>query len=274
MSKVVAKKQETSVSKETVSRSWGNDQNIDQSDISIARIFCLSANSKISQKDPKNYPAGSIVRSTDKKVLGDGDKGVAFIPFMTFKNWKIEVKRGNKFEHVRFEPHTPENAQRPWEYVDTETKEEYRANANLGFFCLLVDDIEDELAAIKEFEKTGDIDPDRAMLPVCITFNRSAYNIGKTLTTHFSKCQSFGVNPAVTTFELSTFLQSKDDNNWHSLDVKKVGKSAPEHVASCKKWFDIVAKASNVNLHDEDEKSDNEEVSDTTPVDPEYNNDF
>ena len=143
---VVVVKETKEVAVKQENQSWGTSA-IEASDIIIPRLFTLNSNSKMCVDNPKVYSAGSIIRSIDKKVI-EGD--IHFIPFMFVKKWKIEKKGKSRFEHVRFEPHTPQNAQRPWSWVEDGV--EMRANVTLDFFVLIKEDIEREAkeAVVKE----------------------------------------------------------------------------------------------------------------------------
>jgi hypothetical protein len=212
--------------------SWG-DQHVDASDIIVPRLYVVNGSSKLAKDQPQVYYAGSIVRSTDKKIITECE----FIPFRYTKKWKVEVKGKNKFEHVRFEPFTLENAQRPWEWVDE--GKEYRANICVEFFVLMKDDIEREKKAFEALEDGEYPDPDDVMLPTCIMFSRSTYNQGKLLLSHFAKAQSFKLNPAVSTFKLKTEQYANADDTWYGLAIEKSGKSDKTDILLAKKWYDM-----------------------------------
>lgn len=225
--------------------SWGN-QIVDASDIIVPRLYIINGTSKLAKEDPKTYLSGSIVRSTDKRILED----LQFVPFRYMKKWKIEVRGKSKFDHVRFEPFTPENATRPWEWVDK--GQEYRANITVEFFVLMKDDIEREKAAFSSLEDGEYPDPDDVLLPTCISFSRSTYQQGKLLLSHFAKAQSMKLNPAVSMFTLKPELYTNPENSWYGLAIEKVGKSQAEDILLAKKWYDMFDTA-NIVVDDSEE---------------------
>lgn len=267
MGNIVSKKQETkelAVTKEN-SQSWGDTQ-IDASDLIIPKLFTLNPMSKICKDDPKNYPPGSIIRSTDKKVLGDTEKKVSFIPFKHVKKWKIEQKVKSKFEFVSYEPFTHENANRPWQWVKDGV--EMRANLTLDFYVLLKEDIANEKKAL-EIIASGDIpDIDDAMFPTVISFNRTSYVAGKLLMNHFAKAEGFKLNPAVSSFYLKSVLKESEGNSWFALDVEKHEKSDAYEVEQATKWHNILKQAKSVNVDEVDE----EEKTESAPA--AFSNDF
>ena len=235
MTKKVVKKDKEELATQEHLQGWGAPAQADSSDLLIPKLFTLNPLSKLVQEQPKKFPAGCIIKSTTQKVVADQEKGVEFIPFYYEKRWKVERKGATKFEFARYEPFTPENATLPWEFQEDGV--EHRRNTTLDFFVLLVPEIKEGLKAEETLRKGGFVDPDEMLFPVCISFNRTSYNAGKLLATHFIKAGQFGLPPAAATFSLKSQLQQKDDNRWFSLDVTKAGKTSEDDVKRAFKWY-------------------------------------
>lgn len=258
---VLKKKPEVPQVSQQVAASWGG-QTVEGKDMVIPRLYALSSNSDLVVKFPDEYRGGDIIRSTDKKVLGNTKKGVEFICISYSKKWKIQRLVGNEYKFNSFEAYNEETAALPWEFMHNGIQ--FRRNEVVEFIVLLKSDIEKEKEAMLLLENEGIIpDVDSAMLPTCISFERTSYNSGRTLLTHFSKAEYFGMNPAVSMFSLTTLLQSKDNNNWFILNVEPSGKSDEYSIAKAGKWFKTMQTAK-TKIHDEVDGASKTDVT-TTP---------
>lgn len=232
--------------------SWGDDE-VEAKDIMIPKLFVLNPMSALCVEQPDEFRAGDIVRSTDKKVLGNTKEGVNFIPIADTKVWKISKSDGDKFKFVRFEPYTRANADLDWHWEEDGVS--WRRDATLNMFCLLPEDIEKERAAMKAFEEGGELpDPDDVVLPSCISFSRTSYASAKILRTHKAKCAQMKMNMAVKVFTLKSRMETKDDNKYFVLDVTAHGKTDREHLKDCKKWFTTIRETA-VKVDEEAEES-------------------
>ncbi len=259
----VAKKKETAiVAANSNTMAWSDEEEVEAKDILIPKLFVLNSNSAICVEDPDNYRAGDIIRSTDKKKLGNTKEGLDFVPVADTKVWKVSKKGDSRFEFVRFEAYNRNTADLPWSWE--ENGEEWRRDATVNMFCLLPADILKEQKAISDFEAGGDIpDPDDVMLPCCISFSRTSYSAAKILLTHKAKCKQMSLNMAVKTFTLGTKLESKNDNKYYVLTVEGKERTNPDFMEACGKWHNTL-KASPVQVDEaaEEEATGSEKVSD------------
>ena len=243
---------EVAAATSAAAESWGDDH-VDSGDILIPKLFVLNPMSVLCIENPEDFRSGDLVRSTDKKVLGNTKEGVAFIPIADTKVWKISKSTGSKFEFVRFEDYNRSNADLPWNWEEGGVQ--WRRDTTVNMFCLLPADILREQEAIADFEKTGDLpDPDDVMLPCCISFSRTSYAAGKVLLSHKAKCVSMRMNMAVKTFMLKSRMETNDDNKYYVLDVSPLEKTNVEFMAACKKWY-LTIKETNVQMDEENEEA-------------------
>lgn len=225
---------------------------VEARDILIPKIFVLNPMSRLCAEE--GLKAGSLVRSTDGKVIGDCELGVEFVPISYTKMWKIEIRKGGRYEHLRWEPVTPDNADLPWEW--SEGLNEYRRNNSLLFYVMLTSDIAREQKAMEALAK-GDIpDVDDIVLPTCITFSRSGYKAGKVLLTHFAKTEEvrargFDIPYSTKTFTLFGKKEKKDDSTYFTLEVENGVKASKEAMDVCARWAGVITAG--VQVHDKED---------------------
>lgn len=236
-------KQETSLAKKPVTAlklptelqgSWGSE-GLDNADILIPKVLLMQAMSDLVAQE--KAVTGDFVKSTTKEILGGKLKPFEFIPILSFKTWVIEEKVGEKFEFRGVEQASAETDDAmEWQ----ENGKTFRRNRCLNFYALLPQDIERERKAMQ----SSDIpDPDDALLPILISFQRTGYFAGKELITHFAKAAHFGVPPAVSTFRMNSFMEKNDKGTYYVPMIEKAGKTSEENLAACRKWYDILKKA-------------------------------
>lgn len=228
---------------------------VEAKDILIPKIFVLNPMSKLCAEE--GLKPGSLVRSTDGKVIGDCELGVEFVPISYTKMWKVEIKKGGRYEHLRWEPVTPDNADLPWEWK--EGLNEYRRNNSLMFYVMLTADIAREQKAMEALNKGEIPDVDDIVLPTCITFSRSGYKAGKVLLTHFAKTEEvrargFDIPYSTKTFTLFGKKEKKDDATYYTLDVEGGAKASKEAMDVCSRWSTIISAG--VQVHDKEEPSE------------------
>ncbi len=220
----------------------------DVQDILIPKLLVGQSTSQAVQEG-KVLP-GQIYRSTTMEALGGKEKPVSIIPLHHYKTWVVMKKEGGRFVFKKTENFTHANRDLPWEWTDAEG--EWKREQNLNFYVLVASDVEKDLAARREFEKTGEIpDADASLLPCLLAFKSTSYKVGKVLVTHFAKAADFGAPPYGTTFKLSTEKQQNGQGIFQVLRLEKEGKTNPDFVAACSKWYQTVKK-SNVKVDDSD----------------------
>jgi len=224
----------------SASTSWGSE-GLDTSDILIPKLLLMQGLSEFVTDEKAQ--AGDIVRSTSGEVLAArGTAGVEFIPLMVFKTFVVSEKVGGKYEFRSVEPMTKDNADAPLEFQQQGTA--WRRDRCINFYVLLPGDIAKERKAMKALTEAGDMpDTDDALLPCALSFRRTSYGAGKELVTHFAKAKHFGVPPAVATFKLFAEKETNDQGTFYVMRVAKTGKTSPEDLEVCKKWYDTLNRA-------------------------------
>jgi hypothetical protein len=196
---------------------------------------------------------GDMVRSTTGEKLGDDKSGVDFIP-LTFKNeWILREKIGGKFEYRGKEPMTAQNQDAPWEFKKDGA--DWKRVKSLNVYALLPKDIAAE-AAEMEKAKNGEMpDPDKALMPVLISFQSTSFQAGKDLVTHFAKAKKFGVPGYVSTFKLKCYQDKNDKGTYFVYEIEPAGKTSTEQQKQAAYWYGIVStQAVQVDDSDEGEK--------------------
>jgi hypothetical protein len=218
---------------------WGTTEKLDTSDILIPKLLLMQAMSELVSEGKAQM--GDLVRSTNKEVLGGKNTALEFIPVTSFKTWILEEKIGQKFEFRGIEEMNATNKEAAMEWEQNGTT--WRRNRCLNFYALLPQDIAKEKKAMEKAQTGEYPDPDDALLPVLISFQRTGYGTGKSLITHFAKAQHFGVPPAVNTFRLKSAMEKNDKGTYFVPMIEKSRNTTKEELVACKKWFDVLTKA-------------------------------
>lgn len=249
MTKEIAKKESTAIAAPVHNNAWGSE-GMDAADVVIPKLLLMQGQSEyVSEGKAK---AGDIVKSTNGELLGGVQAGVEIIAFMTYKTWVVSQSNGSRYEFRRIEPITVDNvnAELEWE----EDGRSWRRDRSLNFYVLLPSDIAKEIKALKALEATGDVpDSDDALLPCVLSFRRTSYGAGKDLISHFAKMASFNQPAAVSKFKLGAKIEKNDQGTFYVFTMEKVGKSTPEEIAACKRWYETITHTK-VKVDDSDEK--------------------
>lgn len=225
-------------------------QQILQSDIVIPKVMLMQALSDLVEE--KKAQAGEMVRSSTGEKLGDESKPLDFIPLMYHSLWMLseDVKgKGNKsdFEFRGYEPRVPLNERLEWDFERNGTK--WRRTKTMHLFGLLPRDIDAQASAIKEFEETGEVDIEKALLPVCIALrNMSFKHAAKDVTTFFAKAESIAAQTGKAvplygaTVQFTCKKEKNDKGAFYVFNMKPAGKTKPEYKAAAKTWFETLCR--------------------------------
>lgn len=218
---------------------WGKEV-LDTSDILIPRVLLMQPMSELVTSD--RVKVGDLLKSTTKEVLGNKENPFKFIPILSFKTWILEEKIGQRFEFRGIEEMNAGNKDDELEWKDA-TGNTFRRNRCINFYALLPEDIRTERNALEAAGRGELPDPDDALLPILISFQRTGYQAGKELITHFAKAQHFQIPPAVTTFQMRSVMEKNDKGTYYVPAVDKFGKTSVEDLAVCKKWYETLSKS-------------------------------
>lgn len=206
-------------------------------DILIPKIFLQQNTSQFVNED-KAKP-GDFVRSVNAEILGGREKPLSFIPLAYIQKWIIFEIQGSTVLYKGTAEYTAKNADQPWDYEVEGVK--YRRDKSIELFCLLTDDIAAEALELEQAKKQGGYpDPDKALLPVVISFRRTSYKAGQKILTHFSKAMSFNVPGYVSVFSLKNTKETNDRGTFFVLDVDKARQSNPAELKVADKWQGII----------------------------------
>lgn len=247
------KKESAALAIPTQNLAWGSE-GVDATDVVIPKLLLMQGQSEFVATGKAKL--GDIVRSTTGEVLGSAAKGVEIIPLLSFKTWVNLEKVGNRFEYRGTEPITADNINSQLEWM--QDGKEWRRDRCLNFYVLLPADIQREVSALKKLESTGAFpDPKDALLPCVLSFRRTSYGAGKTLSTHFIQAAHFNRPPAVSRFSLSSKMEKNDQGTFYIFEVNNVGMTATEDLEVCKRWYETITQTKvNVKVDDSDLKKD------------------
>lgn len=181
---------------------------------------------------------GDMVRTTPFTKLGDPEVPIAIIP-ITFNNqWMLSELIGKKFEFRGYEPLTAANQDLPWEFEKNGTQ--WKRTKVLNLYALLPDDIKAEREELAKAEKGGSPDPDKALLPIMISFRSTSYSAGKDVTTHFAKAKKFNQPGYVSTLALSCVADKNDLGSFFVFKVCSLQPTPKEDQAVAAYWYNVL----------------------------------
>lgn len=233
-----------------------NQETVLKSDVVIPRLLLMQGLSDL--VNDRKAAQGDMVRSTTAEKLGDDKSPVNIIP-LTFQNlWMIsEDQTGKgKYEFRGYEPRTAANEAAPWDFTMNGTK--WKRTKVMNLFALLPSDIEAQKEELKKFEETGDMNLDKVLLPVVISFRSTSFKAGKEVATLFAKAEAISrqVGKAVPAYgnmlELHCHQEKNDKGAYFVFSTMAAGKTLPEHRAVAATWYETLSKG-NVKVHDAEE---------------------
>lgn len=225
-----------------------NAEEILASNIIIPKILLMQGLSEL-VSDGKAV-MGDMVRSTTGEKLGNAEKPVEIIPLTYNTTWVKQEKVGNAWEYRGQEPMTAANQDLPWQYEENGTQ--WKRTKSLNLYALLPSDVVAEKAEMEK-AKNGEMpDPDKALLPVMISFRSTSFNAGKVVNTHFAKARKFGLQGYVSTLKLKCYKEKNELGTFYVFDVETAGKTPKDAFEVCEYWRNIVASGK-AQVDDKDE---------------------
>lgn len=220
-------KQETAVSTE-VKKDWGASEGMGANDLLISKIFHQQALSKFVQDEKAN--AGDWCDSLTGEVIAKRDEPLQLIIFSSFRKLLINIwnAKSNRFEWVRSEDLTPENAVLPFEEDTPEGR--IRRQIQYNYFVLLADKVNE--------------------LPYVISFQSTKVKAAKKLNTMFAKLARLQKPSASFVFELSSIKETGDKGSWYGVEITQGRAATTEQLDTAYDWYQKI-KASNVVITDE-----------------------
>lgn len=196
---------------------------------------------------------GEMLRSNTHEVVGKPESPVEFIPLTYNLTWVLSEKVGQKYEYRSSEPLTPQNNDLPWDFTQNGT--EWKRTKSLNLYALLTKDISAEKSELAKVE-SGDLpDPDKALLPVLISFRSTSFKAGQDIMTHFAKARKFNLPGHVSRMMLKCTKEKNDLGTYYIFRVENVGKTSPEDLKLCDYWRNLVGSGK-VQVDEEVESTD------------------
>lgn len=216
----VAVKEETSLALPAdVRGDWGNED-LEAKDVLIPRILLAQQMSEaVSENDIK---PGQFYRSTDKKVYGGGKTSFSCLVIKQFKNWVIEVKKGDRFEFEKTLPYNPVDASLPWDF--SEEGQTKRRNECFNFYVISLADIE-----AKE------------VFPSLLSFRRTQVSCAKAIISYMTLMKSYRAPSCSYVLDFTSTLKENDLGRFYIPEMKKGRQATVEEITICKQWFDAIS---------------------------------
>ena len=221
------------------------DQGFDMGDIVLPRILLMQSQSDlVAQKKAK---PGDYLNSLTGEILGGEGKSFEIIPlFCAPKSWHTSEKG-------------PRDGKPKWKKVQSE------AEIMKEYGVQLAKDVpwEEELPGrVMRFNKRtlnfyvlvkSEVEAGEGF-PYMLSFQSTAYNVGKKLATHFMKCGMLRAQPYDRSMKLSSFGVSNDQGNFFNPVLESGDKTLVDVREVAANWLPVV-KSANVKV-DAAEKPD------------------
>ena len=221
------------------------DPEILAGDIVIPSIYLMQGLSDLVQD--RKAQIGDIVRSTTAEKLGDDKHPLRFIPLKLTNTWTISEKIGEKYEWRGVKPRNAANENDPYEFVDKGT--DWKRVKTINLFALLTKDVTDFLEQVK----TGNIDMNKPLLPVNISFRSTSFKAGRDVATFYTNIRNakrFKADLAAHQhdLELSCFPDENDKGKYMVFKIGASSKISKEVQTFADEWFAIVNTAKSLKV--------------------------
>ena len=204
---------------------WGDDV-ADTAELLIPKAILMQAVSELVQDG--TCANGDIIRSTDKKVLGNSKKPCLIIPFSMTRTWIENKYDGGMYRWDHEHAWTAENANAPWEYEVN--GEKWKRQKAYNFFALLPEEKDPtSLPIIKLQFKSGSA---RAGTQLADFFAR----IKVANTARKAQGKSI-IPPACHTWKLSSKLMEGDKNKYQAFVIEQGPESTKEQIEQAASWY-------------------------------------
>lgn len=254
----VSKKQSTQIAEQTICQGCHepvvtcecSTEEILSSNVVIPKLLLMQALSDF-VVDGKAV-AGEFVRSSNIEKLGAKEKGVEIIPLTFTNTWIIKEKVGNKYEFRGIEPMTAANQDLPWDFKQNGT--DWKRVKSINLYALLPADIHAEQAEMAKAANGEDADPDKALIPVVLSFRSTSFPAGKDVVTHFAKAKKFKLPGYVSVLKVTARHEKNDQGAYFVMETASCGKTPKEFHETCEYWKKIIsAGKTQVDTSDETE---------------------
>lgn len=204
---------------------WVDDV-ADTAELLIPKAILMQAVSELVQDG--TCVSGDIIRSTDKKVLGNAKKPFLFIPFHMSRTWVENKYDGGMYRWDHERAYTAENAKDDWEYEVN--GEKWKRQKAYNFYALLPDEADPTaLPIIKLQFKSGSA---RAGTQLADFFARVS------VTNKTRKMQGLGpIPPACKVWKLSSKLMEGDKNKYQAFIAEVGHDSTKEQIEQAASWY-------------------------------------
>lgn len=215
----------------------------------------------------KKVQLGDIYRSTTGEILGNPEKPVEVILLAPLKpEWVYQRRGKSKFEFHHVEPRNAANETLPWLFFADEDGTpmeqgqkgaiEWKRVKRLSTFALLPTDIEAFKAEMKKVEEGELPDPNKALMPVALSFLITSYKAGKALANFVTKCATFKVPMWKYSVTLGNTAETNDEGTFYVWKTDGTSKPVDKgHLPFVEDWINQLGSGVSLNVHEDAEGS-------------------
>lgn len=211
----------------------------------------------------KKVQLGDIYRSTTGEILGNPEKPVDVILLAPLKQeWVIQKRGKSRFEFHHVEPRNAANETWPWTFWANEDGEimeqgqkgalEWKRVKRLSTFGLLPHDIEAFKLEMKKVEAGELPDPNKALMPVALSFLVTSYKAGKVLANMVTKCATFKVPMWKYVVSLGNAAETNDEGTFYVWKTDGQTKAVDkDHLPFVEDWISQLGSGVALNVHED-----------------------
>lgn len=222
-----------------VAPQWANEQQqIVQSSILAPRLHLMQKMSKLVEDGKAQV--GDIAKLPSGAIAAKKGEILTVVPIALNETWLLEEEVDKKFVYRSREKRTTENDGLPWTFQQGGTN--WRRTKVQEYFVLVLSEIQREVTALKDAAKGGIIDPDAALLPSMISFQKFSLNAGKEISTFFAKANLFKSPLFYSTFKIAAKSIVHKNQTFWVYTVEKGDKTPQEFYDTCTRWQNLILK--------------------------------
>lgn len=207
-------------------------QEVLQSSISAPRIHLMQGLSEFVSEGKAHV--GDIVRLPGGQILAKKGGFIDVIPLALSESWLLEEKVGDKYEYRKREARNVANDSLDWDFTHNGTP--WRRSKVQEYIVLLPGDIEREIKALEAVKKGGFADPEDALVPCVLTFQRTNFNAGKEIATFFAKAKHFKSPLYYSIFRVASTTTTNTKGTYSTYTVTKGEKTPEKYHTVCATW--------------------------------------
>ena len=212
---------------------FGVADTVEQKDIRLPRLMIMQKTSKMMEDVSLGAKLGEW-RSSDGELMSvDGKLDVLI--FLMRKYWVIKRLEKTKWKYFAIEDHTVKNADAPWQFETDEGT--FKRILTYDFTCCPTHKLME--------------------LPYVFTLAGTSRRAAQAIATKASQLRLLKKSSASVVFQLSSHIETSDENSFHVVDAKATRNATPTELETVYSWHKVIS-ASRVTVDEPDDAVDKE----------------